>query len=82
MTSNQFLQFDSGPDEQRMLIFATPDQLGILAECDEMLIDGIILQNEQNYIRCHIVKINAGQNAQQSKIYLDYSERLKTLLIR
>lgn len=39
------------------------------------------LQKEQNYIHCQIVKVNAGQSSQHAKKYLDYSKRLKNLLI-
>ena len=38
------------------------------------------LQKEQNYINCQLVKVDAGQSSQQSKKYLDYNKRLKTLL--
>ena len=38
--NDQFLQFDSGPGEDRMIIFASNDGLGILGECEEILIDG------------------------------------------
>ncbi len=39
------------------------------------------LQKEENYIRCQIVKINAGQTSPQCKQYLDYNKRLKNLLL-
>ncbi|CAF3794187.1 unnamed protein product [Rotaria magnacalcarata] len=39
------------------------------------------LQKEENYIRCQLVKVNAGQSTLQTKKYLDYSKRLKNLLI-
>ena len=39
------------------------------------------LRKEENYIHCQIVKVNAGQSSQQSKKYLDYNKRLKTLLL-
>ncbi len=39
------------------------------------------LQKEENYIHCQMVKINAGHNTIQSKKYLDYSKRLKNLLL-
>lgn len=35
-----FLQYDSGPGEHRILIFASSEQLDILSECEEVLIDG------------------------------------------
>ena len=35
-----FLQYDSGPGDHRILIFSSSEQLHILAECEEILIDG------------------------------------------
>ncbi|CAF1040298.1 unnamed protein product [Didymodactylos carnosus] len=39
------------------------------------------IQKEENYIHCQIVKINAGQNSNPSKKYMDYGKRLKQLLL-
>lgn len=39
------------------------------------------LQKEENYIHCQIIKVDVGQTSQKSKKYLDYNERLKTLLL-
>lgn len=36
----KFLQFDSGPGDQRILIFASEKQLDIFADSDHILIDG------------------------------------------
>ncbi|CAF1014396.1 unnamed protein product [Didymodactylos carnosus] len=33
------------------------------------------IQKEENYIHCQIVKINAGQNSNPSKKYMDYGKR-------
>lgn len=38
--SDSFLQFDSGPGDHRILIFASSEQLNILSESEEILIDG------------------------------------------
>ncbi|CAF1550208.1 unnamed protein product [Rotaria sordida] len=39
------------------------------------------LQKEENYIRCQIVKLDAGDKSFRNKKYLDYSQRLKNLLL-
>jgi hypothetical protein len=39
------------------------------------------IQKEENYIHCQLVKTNTGQSSQSSKKYLDYSKRLKALLV-
>ena len=38
--NDKFLQFDSGPGDDRLVIFASSDGLTILGECEEILIDG------------------------------------------
>ena len=38
--SENFLQFDSGPGDHRILIFASSNQLDILSKSEEILIDG------------------------------------------
>ena len=38
--NDKFLQFDSGPGDDRLVIFASNDGLTILSDCEEILIDG------------------------------------------
>ncbi|CAF3614585.1 unnamed protein product [Rotaria socialis] len=38
-------------------------------------------KGEENYIHCQMVKANAGNTTLQKKKYLDYSKRLKNLLL-
>jgi hypothetical protein len=40
LTHEQFLQFDSGPGDDCLLIFASVNQLKILGHTDEILVDG------------------------------------------
>lgn len=40
------------------------------------------IQKEENYIRCQIVKLNAGADLTLSSKYLDYNKRLKNLLLK
>ena len=40
LRNDNFLQFDSGPDDNRLLIFASINQLEILESTEEILIDG------------------------------------------
>ncbi|CAF3860645.1 unnamed protein product [Rotaria sp. Silwood1] len=38
--SNEFLQFDSGPGDDRIIIFSTLEQLQLLENCEQLLVDG------------------------------------------
>ncbi|CAF1284973.1 unnamed protein product [Rotaria sordida] len=38
--NNKFLQFDSGPGNDRLIIFSSADQLQLLDNCEELLVDG------------------------------------------
>ncbi|CAF1635202.1 unnamed protein product, partial [Didymodactylos carnosus] len=38
--NSKFLQFDSGPGNDRLLIFSSVDQLQLLDNCEELLVDG------------------------------------------
>ncbi len=37
---NQFLQFDSGPGNDRIIIFSSLEQLQLLENCEQLLVDG------------------------------------------
>ncbi|CAF1207609.1 unnamed protein product, partial [Didymodactylos carnosus] len=39
------------------------------------------LQNEEHYIHCQTIKLNAGQKIAPNKKYLDYSKRLRHLIM-
>ena len=39
------------------------------------------LQNEEHFIHCQIIKLNAGQKVEPNKKHLDYSARLRNLII-
>jgi hypothetical protein len=39
-TNNQFLQYDSGPGTDRMIILSSLEQLRLLESCEELLVDG------------------------------------------
>lgn len=38
--NNKFLQYDSGPGNDRIIIFSSVEQLKILEGCDQLLVDG------------------------------------------
>ena len=38
------------------------------------------LKNEEHYIHCQLIKINAGENFEPNKKYLNYSVRLRHLI--
>ena len=42
LRDDNFLQFDSGPGDNRLLIFASINQLEILQSTEEILIDGTL----------------------------------------
>lgn len=57
-----FLQFDSGPGNQRILIFASNEQLSILEETEHILIDGTfkvrsLIVNEMNERKHLLIKV-------------------------
>ena len=39
------------------------------------------LQSEEHFIHCQIIKLNAGEKVQPNKKYLDYSVRLRNLIM-
>ena len=38
--NNEFLQFDSGPGDDCIIIFSTLEQLQLLKNCEQLLVDG------------------------------------------
>jgi uncharacterized UBP type Zn finger protein len=39
------------------------------------------LKNEEHYIHCQLIKLNAGEKVEPNKEYLNYSVRLRHLIM-
>ncbi|CAF1551555.1 unnamed protein product, partial [Didymodactylos carnosus] len=61
--NSKFLQFDSGPDNDRLLIFSSVDRLHLLKNCEELLVDGTFKLTPTIFYQLyamHVIYWNAG----------------------
>jgi hypothetical protein len=50
--NNEFLQFDSSPGDDRIIIFSSLEQLRLLENCEQLLVDGTFKVSIFSYLCC------------------------------